>query len=254
MNRTIVMVLLYGLLFVLLGHVDVCLAARAGGSSTRTGSITSQSNAAGFVGGPDTSSPTFIIFLTIFAMCVVAVIVFLVIMFCKIRKYCCFRFMALPGSSEKSHVLQDSSEKPDVLSNTFNKPQVNSVTDDSVDGSARWNNAPDPLTKKPSLTLLPVEDLAKKIVLRSILQKENRKKPRGKSIDSSESDYTLPIYKLPYPVSTGCKPLTPPPEPELTDSSSDSETYSSSSVEDDVDSALSDPSQHFDYYSKDNHI
>ncbi|XP_069140560.1 protein DDB_G0268328-like isoform X2 [Argopecten irradians] len=219
MNRTIVMVLLYGLLFVLLGHVDVCLAARAGGSSTRTGSITSQSNAAGFVGGPDTS-----------------------------------RFMALPGSSEKSHVLQDSSEKPDVLSNTFNKPQVNSVTDDSVDGSARWNNAPDPLTKKPSLTLLPVEDLAKKIVLRSILQKENRKKPRGKSIDSSESDYTLPIYKLPYPVSTGCKPLTPPPEPELTDSSSDSETYSSSSVEDDVDSALSDPSQHFDYYSKDNHI
>ncbi|XP_033756068.1 uncharacterized protein LOC117338823 [Pecten maximus] len=232
-------------------HVDVCSGARSGGSSSKTGSIISQSNSAGFVGGPDTSSPTFIIFLTIFGMCVLAVVIFLIIMFFKIRRYWCFRFINIPGSSDKSHVLQESSDKSNVLQDSADKSNSNPVFGDSVEGSARWNNASDPPIKKPPL--LPVEDLAKKLVIQSILKKEKRK-PRGKSIDSMESDSLPPIFTLPYPVSTGCNNFTPPPEPELSESYSESES-DSATVDEEVDSALSDRTQPdlLDYHSGNNH-
>ncbi|XP_021355951.1 uncharacterized protein LOC110452017 isoform X2 [Mizuhopecten yessoensis] len=210
---------------------DVCSAARSGGSSSRTGSSNVASNSAGFVGGVDTGSPQFIIFMTIFGMLVLAVIIFLIIMCCKIRRYCCFNLPGfLPGSTDKIHI-------------------------DSVNGSAaRWSIASDPPQKKSPLPPLSVvADPEKKPNIPPIPRTKNGHIPRAKSPDSTEG--LPPIYILPYPVPAGTDSFTPPPEPELSGSYSESEFDSeseSATHDDDVDSALSDRSQSQleDYYHK----
>ncbi|XP_060066638.1 uncharacterized protein LOC132546928 [Ylistrum balloti] len=186
-------------------HIDVCSAARSGGSSSRTGSVLTDSESAGFVGGPDTSSPSFIIFMMIFAMCVLAVGIFLIIMCCKIRRYCCYKHSTLSGSHNKQNI-------------------------DSQKGSSSWSTEPDPSTKKPDLPPSSNEDT--KMAFPSILKKEKENKPQEKSFHFTESvDPLPPILTLPYPASTGSNYFNPSPEPELSDSYSESDTESAIEVD-----------------------